>query len=297
MNHSEFETNIRLIYGEKGEQWFASLPSLMAHMVALWNLRELIPYPGLTYNYVAKGWQGERPIALKLSIDDLTFQHEYAALRAFKGYGVIPLLDVNVSERALLLHQAVPGSTLLSLFPTKDERALDIACRQAKRLHQAPIPNNYSFPFLSHQLKILDAPWDLPSLQLNVARQLKEELLGDPTPLVLLHGDFHYNNVLLDGDKWIVIDPKGVVGHPLYDMAGCLLREPFDVLMKQPDVPGLLRTRLQIVSHATASPLQKVWAWLYVQTVQSICWSLEDRQDVTLKREFLEILEQSQYRK
>lgn len=36
---------------------------------------------------------------------------------------------------------------------------------------------------------------------------------------VLLHGDFHPENTLWDGERFRVIDPKGVLGNPLFDVA------------------------------------------------------------------------------
>ncbi len=290
----EFENNIRLIYRKKGEQWLKDLPCLVDKLAAQWNLKDLNACPDLTYNYVLKGRKEDQPIVLKIGIDLPALEQEYAALQAFKEYGIVPAIDADLDQGGILLHQAIPGKTLVSLFPREDLEALKIACQSAALLHQAPVPKDHPFLLLEDWLKIIDQEWDLPLSQLHLARKLKNNLLRDSKSQVLLHGDLHHGNILSDKEKWVVIDPKGVIGDPLYDMTGCLLREPFEQLMQQPDVFNLLNQRMEFVAHFTHKPLKEIWAWTYVQTVMSICWSLEDGQDVDLKRKFLGILDELQ---
>jgi len=33
-----------------------------------------------------------------------------------------------------------------------------------------------------------------------------------------VHGDFHHHNLLRHGDRWLVIDPKPMVGEPEFDV-------------------------------------------------------------------------------
>jgi len=44
---------------------------------------------------------------------------------------------------------------------------------------------------------------------------------------VPLHGDLHFRNVLFDGAEWRLIDPKGVMGPPAYDLANLFIN-PWD---------------------------------------------------------------------
>jgi len=287
----EFENNVRLIYEKEGEKWLENLPFLIKKLASQWNLEDLKVYPDLTYNYVLKGWQEKNPIVLKVGIDLCALQQEYAALQAFKEHGVISVIDANLEEGALLLTQAIPGKTLSSFFPKQDDKALRIACELVTSLHQTPLPKNHSFPLLSEWLKIIDQDWEFPLHQLQRARKLKDELFRNSKSQVLLHGDLHYGNIISNKDTWRVIDPKGVVGDSLYDMTGCLLREPFKLFMSQENIFNFLRHRREFIANYTQRPVKEIWAWTYVQTVMSICWSLEDGQNVDLKRKFLEILE------
>ena len=179
-----FETNMRTIYGKKGEIWLQKLPQLISQLATEWQLINLKPYPNLTYNYVLRGFRGTQPIALKVGIDIPLIQHEHDALQAYANHGAIELIDARMELGALLLKQALPGKTLSTLFPEKDLASMEIACTLATRLHKAPPPKNHTFPRMAEWLQIIDQPWDLPSPLLNQARHLKEILLSHAPPPV-----------------------------------------------------------------------------------------------------------------
>lgn len=287
---SEFKGNITLIYGEIGREWLKNLPSLEAKLAQQFGLRDLTPCPELTYNYVASGFKADLPIILKIGVDLNAIRQEYNALKAFSGNGIVEILNSDLDQGAIVLVRAVPGKTLSSLFPEHDKTALEIACNLADQIHQSTIPTNNQFPLLSEWLSIIDQAWSLPEQDLKLARNLKKELLNNSQTNALLHGDVHYANILSTGDNWIMIDPKGVIGDPLYDMAGCLLREPFKEVMESSNINRLLTMRMDFVAKYAKTDIKVIWSWTYIQTVMSICWSLEDGQDVSLKLKFLNIL-------
>lgn len=289
----DFIENVKLVYRDKGLLWLDNLPDLVSKLSTKWNLLDLVPCEDLSYNYVMSGWRDDLPIILKIGIDIPAIQQECSAIRTFNGHGLIKLLEADLDHGAILITRAVPGKTLVSLFHDADDKALGIACNLAIQLHKATIPSDHKFQLLSEWFSILDQNWELPTDKLQLARNLKNDLINNSKMKVLLHGDLHYANILSDSDDWVVIDPKGVIGDPMYDMTGCLLREPFKQMMGLPDVKGRLQHRMEFVAEYLKTDLRQVWAWTYIQSVMSICWSLEDGQDVGLKRKFLDILEVS----
>jgi hypothetical protein len=66
---SQFETNIKNIYGDQGRAWLKELPNLVEEIASKWDLSSLHPLENLSYNYVLSGKQQSRPIILKLSLD------------------------------------------------------------------------------------------------------------------------------------------------------------------------------------------------------------------------------------
>jgi streptomycin 6-kinase len=47
----------------------------------------------------------------------------------------------------------------------------------------------------------------------------------------LVHGDFHHHNILRDGDRYLAIDAKAMLGEPEYDVAS-FLWNPLGTTMK-----------------------------------------------------------------
>ena len=60
--------------------------------------------------------------------------------------------------------------------------------------------------------------------------------------------------------------------------------------MNQPNLDIILKKRIEFAAVDTGQKIETIYAWAYVHTVMSICWSLEDGQDVATKLRFLEIL-------
>lgn len=295
----ELEQNMLTIYGAAGKAWLERLPDLQNKLALEFGLRDLKPMPDLSYNYVASGLKNNVPIVLKIGLDKNSIESEYYALNAFDGHGIIKLLAHSAEYGAIVLSRAIPGDTLISLFPEQDLKALNIACDLITNAHENSRHIYHKFPLLQDWLSIIDQDWDVIDKKfLQLAKKLKQTLLHNTNNKpVLLHGDLHYANIISNGDDWIIIDPKGVIGDPLYDITGALLREPFAPVMASNDIKALLRSRMQFVATYVKCEIDLIWSWTFVQTVMSICWSLEDGQDVTQKLQFLNILHALQQEK
>ncbi len=218
-----FESNIINIYEKKGQQWLDDLPKLIMRVEATYGLSNLKPVNNLSYNYVLSGFQASKAVILKLGLDIDGFKREAAALMAFSGFGVVDVLSEN--NGLLLLECAVPGVSLRSYFPEKDDEAINITANVIKRLHKAPIPSTHAFPHVKDWLTVLDSDLRIPAQTLQKARQLRDQLLKTAKTDVLLHGDLHHDNILQNGEDWLVIDPKGVIGEPAYEVAA-FIRNP-----------------------------------------------------------------------
>jgi streptomycin 6-kinase len=224
-----FHSNIISIYGEKGKEWLDALPEIVAVISSKLGLRNLKKVSNLTYSYVLSGFQGNCPMILKLSPDNAGLKREAFALKCFSGCGAVKIL--NEDNGILLLQRAVPGASLKSYFPNKEQESMEVAFRVMSRLHQANIPSDHHFPHIKDWLAVLDKDWNMPHKYLQKARKLCDQLLKTAEPDVLLHGDLHHDNILQNGDDWLVIDPKGVIGEPAYEVAA-FIRNPIPELMR-----------------------------------------------------------------
>jgi streptomycin 6-kinase len=91
----------------------------------------------------------------------------------------------------------------------------------------------------------------------------------------LLHGDLHHGNVLRDSRRgWVVIDPKGVLGEPEYEV-GAALRNPWG----RPDLfanPFVIERRVAILARTLRFDEERLLSWAFAQAVLSALWDIED---------------------
>jgi len=100
--------------------------------------------------------------------------------------------------------------------------------------------------------------------------------MSEPTEHRLLHGDLHHFNLLQarSGDWWM-IDPHGVVGHPLYEV-GAFLRNPMPNLARHPKRSQLTLERLQLLSQRLKEPVSRLAKFGFYGVAFSLAWDLEE---------------------
>lgn len=282
-----FHSNILNIYGEKGKALLNELPELVAAISSKHGLRDLKEVTNLTYNYVLLGFQGDNPIILKASLDSEGLAREAFALKCFTGYGAVKVLVED--NGMLLLERAIPGISLKSYFPNQEHESIEIACGVMKKLHQANIPTTHNFPHIKDWLKALDKDWNIPNHYLQKARQLRDQLLKTAALDVLLHGDLHHDNILQNGENWLVIDPKWVIGESAYEVAA-FIRNPMPELLTHADAPTIIHNRITRFAELLELPSQRILNWCFVQAVLVWVWALEDGCDIGYWERLVEVL-------
>mgnify|MGYP001595110063 CR=1 FL=1 len=132
-------------------------------------------------------------------------------------------------------------------------------------------------PLASHLSALLDHP--APTAEMDQARALARQLLKTaPTPRPL-HGDLHHDNVICDTEgTWRVIDPKGLLGDPAFDLANAF-RNPVG-LERQAADPRRMQRRAEIFAAETGYPTHRLLAWAAVQAAVSIAWDGAEARDV-----------------
>lgn len=272
MHMNKFEQNVVRTWGENGQAWLNALPKVVKHLSDLWHLRKLEPVNDLSYNYVLKGYKHTVPVILKLSCNSEDLKYEMLALEAYNGESSIRLLDTHADFNALLLEQAIPGTTLVPFFPERDREALEYTVTIMQQLHKVPLPEG--LPSLEVWFKSLFNT-TLTIYHIDKAREIVRHLLATQERSVLLHGDLHHANILLSSRGWLAIDPKGIIGDPAYEPYS-FLKNPQREVLKQ---KKLILNRLSLFSEQLAIKKERLYAWLYAQLVLDICWAAEEGED------------------
>jgi streptomycin 6-kinase len=194
---------------------------------------------------------------------------EAEALRAFGVDRAVAVRDVRVDTGELVLERVTPGATLASVA-TEDE-ALKVVARLFQTGWPAVPPAPVAEPLATFAEALRP---DRPAFRRPA--DLLRELLQDARDPRLLHGDLHYANILSsDRAGYLLIDPKGAVGEPAFDV-GYLVSRPVPAARDHLPLSRAISRRLAFLPDALRLDPRRVAAWAYVAAALSFAWAIED---------------------
>ena len=262
-----------------GSLWLDGLSGLLAACCRRWNLALAGNPFELSFNYVVPVLQDGRTAAvLKLGVPTPEFKSEALALRSFRGHGAVRLLESDESLGALLLERINPGNTLATL---NDElQAAEIAARTMLTLWEGT-PASSEFRTLESwtaglsklRARFSGATGPLDPALVDIAENLRAELLQSKPSSRLLHADLHHFNILYGTTSgWVASDPKGVLGDPSYEPAAFLLNPDPAIFLDR----SIQEVRIKILADHLTMDAQRMVRWALVHSVLSAWWTIED---------------------
>lgn len=270
-----FITTIQSTFGDEGRLWLDRLPALISEASRLWKLTEVQPVSNLSYNFVAFARCGGAKVVLKIGVPNRELTSEMAALRLFGGTGAVRLLNADDDQFMFLLERLQPGEMLSAL--ENDDQATHIAADVMLCLWR-PAPESNVFIKLTDWFADLeklrstfnDGTGPFPEKVIAEAEELLPRLFAESSPPMLIHGDLHHFNILSSGDDWLAIDPKGVIGHPEYEI-GPLLINPWGDPQK---ISQLTERRIAILSERLGFSRKMIRDWALCHAVLSAWWDM-----------------------
>ncbi len=274
--------NIIDVHGEIGREWLERLPETISACADKWSLDILPPFEELSYNYVTPATTEDGlPVVLKAGVPSNELTDEIEALRVFDGNGISRLLKADTDLGVMLLERLQPGIFLSDM--DDDEEVTRCALSVMQRLcTPAPVDHNFKLvsEWTSHSFSEVRANFGggygpLPRDLIDIAQNHFAELLDPLNERTLIHGDFHPQNILSsERASWLAIDPKGVVGDPLYDIAVFVCqppRQPTELSQKQ-----FLARRIDQIAEELVVDRQHITKWCLAHSVLSGCWASGD---------------------
>jgi streptomycin 6-kinase len=278
----EFRQRMGGVFGEAGARWVERLPEIVAQCAEQWDLRVEPPFP-LSYSYVAPVVRADgAPAVLKVRCPHEETAIEIDALLAFAGDGVCAVYEHDAELYATLMERVLPGTPLATLVAEDDEQATAIAIGLMQRLWR-PAPATHAFPTVAdwalglarHRERFGGTTGPLPASLFEEAEDAFRWLLATTEHPQLLHGDLHHDNILsATRQPWLIIDPKGIVGDPGYDL-GAFLYNPMPGLLDLPNPARVLARRVDQFAEGLGMERERVRGWGIAQAVLSACWSVE----------------------
>lgn len=216
-----------------------------------------------------------------LKISNLSFREvfaEYNTLCQYNGRRFCRVFDADIENGVILEECVQPGN------PLRDESSLDkrlsVFCSLYKGLHippdKAEIYPTYT-EWVGRITEYMSKRQDCKELYLHM-KKAKDICLSVSTlysQKMLLHGDFHHDNILLGNDgEYIIIDPKGVIGDPVFDVPRFILNEFGDEITTE--LYKKINYIICILEKNLNIPNDILRQCLYVETAMGECWMVED---------------------
>ena len=267
--------------GSKGEEWFAQLPAIISELERQWNIRVRDPFPGIEYNFVAQADSSEgSPLVVKIAppFETVEIHGEAKFLRATKGRGAVKLVAEDRERKSILIERAVPGKALHEEFASSPIDSIEPAIEVLKRILGLR-------PDEMEDVVTLDK-WfekfrryketDFPSKTAEKACEIYERLSCQAEKTFYIHGDYHPGNVVTARrERFLAIDPKGIVGHVGYDIAVFLINlERWQ--RNKPGVNELLERAIEKFAAAFALTELEIREWVFAHMVIGAWWNYED---------------------
>lgn len=270
------------MHGGIGLSWCANLPQHLAALSTLWQVDIGAPF-SLSYNYVCHATRRHDglPVVIKTCPERNEFFSELQMLQHYAGRGAVTLLAADKARYAMLLAYVTPGTTLHA--GVRDDDTASIIAAQLMLQSIAPAPAGHTLlhstdwakGFVTLQTVLGSDCTPFARADVSWAQQIFQEL-GEGSTHYALHGDLHHDNIVQHGDKWVIIDPHGVVcADPAFE-CGAFLRNPHNLLHNHHDVVALTKRRIALMSEILATPAQRIAHWNFAQMVLAAWWCYED---------------------
>lgn len=276
MTHDAVAARIASLHDEEGKFWLQNVTRITDSCSAAWKLEGMHPLEGSQYSLCFKATRESLPVVLKLVFPGRDFLNESLMLEHYAGRGAIRLLEKDPASGVMLLEHADTDISLKSFFPERDEASIPIIADVMRQLHSHP--NHLPLPDMAEWCASLHKPANhpaIPSRMVMSALKALNILLDTAQTSIPLHGDLHHGNILQHQGQWIAIDPKGLMGEPVFE-AGAFLRNPIPEFIHHPQAQDLLSRRITKLSELTSWDSQRITSWAFVQSVLAVCWALED---------------------
>ncbi len=208
-------------------------------------------------------------VILKILININGFDDEILALKLFQGENFCKLYECSLEDQVYIMERIMPADTLYESAPRNDR--IKIVGRIFKGLHKTDIPDS-AFPTYSEWFEAgkegTKNRKDCEELYqyLYSAERMLADINQKYSRNLLLHGDLHHENILKnENGSYTVIDPKGVIGDPVFDLSRFILDEFRDDLTSEPK--DVVIDFVQKLGDSVGIPCEILLRCLYIETV------------------------------
>lgn len=207
---------------------------------------------------------------------------EVNTLREYNGGKFCRVFDSDIKNGIILEERIKPGVQLK--YEKSVEKRIAVFSSLFKGLHiKAENPELYTtyLEWTENITEYMSKRNDHKDfyLYMKKAKDICTVIDSSYSRKMLLHGDFHYDNILLGSDgKYKIIDPKGVIGDPVFDLPRYILNEYYDE-EENTSAEELKYKINKIIDYFEATlniPKKVIKQCFFVEMSMGACWEIQD---------------------
>ena len=229
---------------------------------------------------------------LKIGNDSKAIESEYQILNEYKGKRFCKAYESDTANGALLIERITPGIQLRN-EPDLNKR-LDIFCELYKGLHIEPATKTIYPTYLGWVKGITEymrSRRDYKTLyeKMLKAEEICHELCEKYRGNMLLHGDLHQENILLnDNNHYCIVDPRGVIGDIVFDIPRFIINEFPRFMVNELDTSmddfcAKFTHIIRVLSKRLNVPEYDLRRLTYVEMCLDSCWDAEDGKEAHME--------------
>lgn len=284
--------------GEAGRSWLAGLDAAVGELAERWQLRTRGTLVGGSESLVLEVERADGTAAvLKLGLPGSTdVATEARILELADGRGYARLHAVDADANAMLVERL--GPALATQRPAPDGTGAHDETLCAMLLEAwRPLAENpglttgaekarWLADFVDSRWRSLHGPCDRSLIERTLERCAEREAAHDSARCVLVHGDPHAFNALLDahasGERYRFVDPDGLFAEPEYDL-GVVAREWSDDAYLADPVTEDAR-RCEVFARRTGLDPHAISSWGAIERVSTALVCIEIGQQAAGER-------------
>lgn len=267
------------ISGHFGEEFLHTAIERIQEATVLWGLSDIRLIESFSANLVlvCNAVTYGRSI-MKIARPSKWFIAEVKALIEMDDAKVCQLYAYDL-ELSILLEEAIEPGTRL-----REEASIDLRLANFlhlyKSFHKATAGGN-DYPTYGSWVNNITNYMSKQTGHYHLSRGMKkakglyDQLSRTYNSKRLLHGDFHHDNILLGNDgMYRIIDPKGVIGDPIFDLPRYILNEFMFVDLTDDLFNDVCRV-IKEMSQQLNIPAEVIQQCTYIETMMGTCWCIE----------------------
>jgi len=277
--------NKEKIISHFGADFYGKLLNDLEKFTKLWGLSDFEQIDYYSVNCIFKCISNKHgQCVLKIGNDSEESENEYNILQEYNGTRFCRIYESDIQNSVLLIECITPGTQLRS-EPDLNKR-LELFYELSYGLHKKPINKEIYPTYMGWVSRITEymrnrRDYEILYEKMANAEQLCRKLCGKYPGEMLLHGDFHHDNILLDKEnRYRIIDPKGVVGDAVFDIPRFILNEFDDVLDE--NFYNKFTHITKTLSEKFNIPESDIRSLTYVEMCMANSWCVESRQEPSI---------------